>query len=368
MEKSALVIKNIVRVCMHGALLLAVAACSFVVQAEAAQKLQKVEVRQAAVARALASDKKQQKAAKGAKPSVQSSAQKDRKVLAKTVEPKLSPASVKKNKVITDAPKSSTVKVGLKTNGSKASKASKSKMGVVLASSQQKPGAVVKTSYKKAKSSDKQKAQKSPRKQPIVQMAAVERRGQFGPLRGQGTPLQQVALPVVPEPVKVSPAMPQIISVRASAAEQAAVPVSHDVKASGLLRTAYHFLKTTYRSGGSAPSGFDCSGFVHYIFNMHGINLPRSSSEQAQKGVSVQMTQLRPGDLVFFSTIRRGISHVGIFIKNGLFIHSASNGKGVSLDSLGSDYWSSRFRLARRVDLSGAKQVALADLRKSSAG
>lgn len=139
------------------------------------------------------------------------------------------------------------------------------------------------------------------------------------------------------------------------------MPPSHEVNARGILATAFHYLKTAYRAGGSSPRGFDCSGFTHYIFSRHGISLPRSSVEQAQRGFPVSAGQLRAGDLVFFSTFRRGISHVGIFIANGLFIHSSGYGKGVMLDSISSSYWGRRFIAARRVDLSGAKQYAMAE-------
>ncbi|NMC63016.1 MAG: C40 family peptidase, partial [SAR324 cluster bacterium] len=126
-------------------------------------------------------------------------------------------------------------------------------------------------------------------------------------------------------------------------------------------KTAYNYLKTAYQMGGSSPRGFDCSGFTRFIFAKHGIELPRSSVEQAQRGKAINKEELRTGDLVFFSTFRRGISHVGIFIANGLFIHSAGRGKGVSLDNMLAGYWQQRYRAARRVDLSGARQYAKLD-------
>ncbi len=116
-----------------------------------------------------------------------------------------------------------------------------------------------------------------------------------------------------------------------------------------LLRGAFALLGTRYRSGGDTPSsGFDCSGFTTWVFNKYGINLPRSSREQFQIGRQVAKTQLKKGDLVFFGS-RRGINHVGIYLENGKFIHSASNGKTVQVSSLNEDYWRKRYAGGRRV-------------------
>ena len=95
-------------------------------------------------------------------------------------------------------------------------------------------------------------------------------------------------------------------------------------------------------------SGFDCSGFTTWVFNKYGINLPRSSREQFQVGQQVAKTNLKKGDLVFFGS-KRGISHVGIYLENGKFIHSASNGKDVQVSSLNEDYWRARYAGGRRV-------------------
>ncbi|MDQ7832069.1 MAG: C40 family peptidase [Desulfovibrionaceae bacterium] len=116
-----------------------------------------------------------------------------------------------------------------------------------------------------------------------------------------------------------------------------------------LLRGAFALLGTRYRSGGDNPStGFDCSGFTTWVFNKYGINLPRSSREQFQVGRQVAKSGLKKGDLVFFGS-KRGISHVGIYLENGKFIHSASNGKTVQVSSLEEDYWKRRYAGGRRV-------------------
>jgi cell wall-associated NlpC family hydrolase len=116
-----------------------------------------------------------------------------------------------------------------------------------------------------------------------------------------------------------------------------------------MLRTASTQLGTPYRSGGCDPNtGFDCSGFTTWVFNKYGIHLPRSSREQFQTGTTVAKNNLRKGDLVFFRS-KRGINHVGIYLENGKFIHSASHGKTVTISHLDEDYWRTHYAGGRRV-------------------
>ncbi|WP_082034361.1 C40 family peptidase [Cohnella kolymensis] len=103
-----------------------------------------------------------------------------------------------------------------------------------------------------------------------------------------------------------------------------------------------------YDYGGTTKSGFDCSGFTGYVFKQLGVNLPRTSRDQATRGMKVARDELRPGDLVFFNTSGRGISHVGIYVGDGNFAHSSSR-KGVTISGLGDSYYSKRFVTARRV-------------------
>lgn len=103
-----------------------------------------------------------------------------------------------------------------------------------------------------------------------------------------------------------------------------------------------------YVFGGTTPKGFDCSGYVQYVFKDCKASLPRLADEQALKGVFVTQRQLRPGDLVFFTTYLPGASHVGIYAGSGKF-WSASSSRGVVLSSLQDDYWKSRYYGARRV-------------------
>ncbi|WP_172257629.1 C40 family peptidase [Saccharibacillus deserti] len=105
---------------------------------------------------------------------------------------------------------------------------------------------------------------------------------------------------------------------------------------------------TPYRTAGTTPNGFDCSGFTSYVFDKLNINLPRQSSSQYSAGSKVDKSDLRAGDLVFFNTNGRGISHVGIYVGNGKFAHSSSS-NGVRYDSLGSSYYAERYVGAARV-------------------
>jgi hypothetical protein len=109
-----------------------------------------------------------------------------------------------------------------------------------------------------------------------------------------------------------------------------------------------------YRNGGSEPSGFDCSGFVWYVFDQHGVPLPRTVTEQFQIGSHIDKGDVRAGDLVFFDTSGPGLSaahatHVGISIGGDEFVHAPSTKGQVRVERLGSGYWSARFLEARRV-------------------
>ncbi len=109
-----------------------------------------------------------------------------------------------------------------------------------------------------------------------------------------------------------------------------------------------------YRNGGSEPSGFDCSGFVWYVFDQHGVPLPRTVTEQFQIGSHVDKGDVRAGDLLFFDTSGAGFSgthatHVGISIGGDEFVHAPSTKGQVRVERLGSGYWSARFLEARRV-------------------
>ena len=115
-----------------------------------------------------------------------------------------------------------------------------------------------------------------------------------------------------------------------------------------IIKTAEKYLKTPYRFGGESPKGFDCSGFVKFVYDKNGKKLPRTADVQYRTGQKVERTGLKPGDLVFFNTYAPGASHVGIYYGSGKFIH-ASTSKGVMISRLDEPYWKPRYLGARRV-------------------
>jgi cell wall-associated NlpC family hydrolase len=123
------------------------------------------------------------------------------------------------------------------------------------------------------------------------------------------------------------------------------------INATDLVANAMGFLGVPYRRGGnSAESGFDCSGFVQAMYqNTIGLVLPRRAKEQAAATEKIDKQDLQPGDLVFFNTMRRAFSHVGIYIGEGKFIHSPKPGAQVRVENLSQGYWQRRFNGAHRV-------------------
>ena len=120
------------------------------------------------------------------------------------------------------------------------------------------------------------------------------------------------------------------------------------VQGKEIVSRAAKYKGVPYVFGGTTTKGFDCSGYVQYVFKDCKAKLPRLADEQALQGIFVTQKQLRPGDLVFFTTYAAGASHVGIYAGDGKF-WSASSSKGVILSSLKDDYWKQRYYGARRV-------------------
>ena len=122
-------------------------------------------------------------------------------------------------------------------------------------------------------------------------------------------------------------------------------------KASELVIQAMGLLGVPYLSGGtSEEKGFDCSGFVRHMYEKSvGLVLPRRAEEQAKVTEEIKRSELKPGDLVFFNTLRRTFSHVGIYVGDGKFIHAPRPGKAVRVDDMREAYWQNRFNGARRV-------------------
>ena len=123
-------------------------------------------------------------------------------------------------------------------------------------------------------------------------------------------------------------------------------------KASDLVLSAMNFLGVRYRMGGtSVENGFDCSGFTRHIFEMSvGLVLPRRADEQARSSslLSINKDELKPGDLVFFNTMRATFSHVGIYVGDGKFVHAPRTGAAIRVDDMREAYWAKRFTGARR--------------------
>jgi cell wall-associated NlpC family hydrolase len=117
-----------------------------------------------------------------------------------------------------------------------------------------------------------------------------------------------------------------------------------------LLETALSYRGVPYRYGGSDPTGFDCSGFVQWVFAQHGLALPREVRDQYQLGTKIDRDEVEPGDLVFFDTESHGASHVGIALGGDSFVHAPSSRGVVRVESYSSDYWKRRWVGARRVD------------------
>ena len=132
-----------------------------------------------------------------------------------------------------------------------------------------------------------------------------------------------------------------------------AVPVTTPLsdRLQNLLIHAISLIGVKYKYGGSsADAGFDCSGFVRHVFaESTAIELPRNSYAMGKLGDSVEKDDLRPGDLVFYNTLRRSFSHVGIYLGEGRFVHAPSRGKSVEIVDMSDQYWKRRFNGARRL-------------------
>ena len=114
--------------------------------------------------------------------------------------------------------------------------------------------------------------------------------------------------------------------------------------------TALALRGAPYRNGGADPSGFDCSGFTQYVFGEHGVALPRSVGDQFRAGQAVKPDEITTGDLLFFSTVASGATHVAIALGGDEFIHAPSSAGVVRVERLGAPYWAQRFIAARRIN------------------
>jgi cell wall-associated NlpC family hydrolase len=149
-----------------------------------------------------------------------------------------------------------------------------------------------------------------------------------------------------PIPHARTPAAPATTSAPAPVATSGG---GRNAVAYGITGVALSLRGAPYRNGGSDPSGFDCSGFVQYVFGQNGVHVPRTVTEQFRAGRDIDPTAMEPGDLVFFTTVSSGASHVGISIGGDEFVHAPSGYGEVRVERLSAPYWSTRFVGVKRV-------------------
>lgn len=154
-------------------------------------------------------------------------------------------------------------------------------------------------------------------------------------------PIAGTPAPVPPPVAKPSPAPGRSNPI---------VPGGGNADGYALSGTALSLRGAPYKDGGIDPSGFDCSGFVRYVYEQHGVAVPRQVRDQFRVGKNVERDHLAPGDLVFFSTVAPGASHVGIMIGGDQFVHAPSEKGVVRVESLATQYWGSRYIGAKRVN------------------
>ncbi len=131
-------------------------------------------------------------------------------------------------------------------------------------------------------------------------------------------------------------------------ARLAALPSRGQRWATALIALATRHVGVRYRWGGISPAGFDCSGFLYYVFGRNGVALPRTTFSMFKAGVPVPRDQIQTGDIVFFQTLRPGPSHAGVYLGDGRFIHSSSGAGGVAITPMGHRYYGPRYLGARR--------------------
>lgn len=127
-------------------------------------------------------------------------------------------------------------------------------------------------------------------------------------------------------------------------------PAAGAIDGYSISSTALSLRGAPYRNGGADPTGFDCSGFVQYVYSQHGVKMPRDVRQQFERGKDVNPRSLAPGDLVFFTTVAPGASHVGIVVGGDQFVHAPSSNGVVRVENLSAQYWANRFVAARRVN------------------
>lgn len=146
--------------------------------------------------------------------------------------------------------------------------------------------------------------------------------------------------------------VPFSTSVAADELEKPTLLQRYTVNIQDLVIKGLEFVGVPYRRGGNTvESGLDCSGFTRLVFlDSNGIDLPRTAAEQASLGTKVSADELKPGDLVFFNTMRRAYSHVGIYLGNNQFVHAPKPGAEIRVENMQQSYWVTKYNGARRLD------------------
>lgn len=147
---------------------------------------------------------------------------------------------------------------------------------------------------------------------------------------------------------KQMPAKKTNKNIRPSPTDQITIDQTVSPTVSTVVATAKKYLGVPYKFGGDTPKGFDCSGYLQYIFAQNGMKIPRTADEQYKIGTSLSQSQLKTGDLVFFTTYEKGPSHCGLYLGDSKFIH-ASSSKGIHIDELSDAYWKPRYIGAKRI-------------------
>lgn len=122
-----------------------------------------------------------------------------------------------------------------------------------------------------------------------------------------------------------------------------------EIKVDKIISQAKQYMGVPYVWGGTSPSGFDCSGFTHYVMLKNDITIPRTTELQYNTGSWVSRSSLKPGDLVFFTTYKQGASHVGIYLGNNQFIHASSGAGKITISDLNNTYYAQHYIGAKRV-------------------
>ncbi|NLI92725.1 MAG: LysM peptidoglycan-binding domain-containing protein [Peptococcaceae bacterium] len=159
---------------------------------------------------------------------------------------------------------------------------------------------------------------------------------------------EQILTAAVTQVIAKGPSRTIEVASRGSSADSGSESSQGSADSSSLVEFAKSLVGTPYVFGGMSKTGFDCSGYTKYVFAHSGITLPRTSFAQFASGTAVSRSELRPGDLVFFTTYAKGASHVGIYIGGGRFVHADNPRLDVTITSLSDGYYSSRYLGARR--------------------